>query len=213
MSDDVFEAFGDDDIFSEEEVTPQQTEAQGQNRLFIIAVAILGGLLVCSLISFGVWALVLNRPQEAAPPPTEVVATPTTESVVVDEPATPEPTETPAPTETAAPTDTPEPTATPLLGPTPGPDDEVTDGDPDTATAVEVTEEEAEPTPTEVVRRTPTPAPTERPTATPRTTEAGTNLGTSSGQLSQTGLGEWLLIGVGAVLVAVMVTARRLRRA
>jgi cytoskeletal protein RodZ len=206
MSDDVFEAFGDDDIDPKDEEPNRNTGQQGQNRFFIIAVAILGGLLICSLISFAVWALVLNRPQEATPPPTEVVASPTTETVVVEDTATPEP---PAPTETLSPTATPEPTPTPLLAPTAVPDDEVVEGDADTATAVEATEEEATPTPTEVVRRTPTSTPGTTPTAS----APGTGLGASSGQLSQTGLGEWLLIGVALLLAAVMVAARRLRRA
>lgn len=93
MSDDVFEAFGDDDIFAEDEDL-EQPEGEGQNRTFIIAVAVLGGLLLCALAAFGVWAFVLNGPREAAPAPTEVVVTPTVEvEEVVAE------TETPAPTD------------------------------------------------------------------------------------------------------------------
>ncbi len=65
MSDDVFGTLGDDDILEEEEQKPKTAAGDGQNRTFIIAVAVLGGLLVCALLSFGVWALVLNRPQEA----------------------------------------------------------------------------------------------------------------------------------------------------
>jgi cytoskeletal protein RodZ len=218
MSDDVFEAFGDDDIFTEDEEPQQQSEGGGQDRTFIIAVAILAGLLVLSLISFGVWALVLNRPQEAAPPPTEVVASPTVEVIVVEDTATPEP---PEPTETPAPTETPEPTPTPLLGPTATPNGEDAEGeaDPDTVTAVGVTEgegedeNEGEAEPTQVVRRTPTPMPTPQATPTPRGSDAGTDLSASSGQLSQTGLSEWLLIGLAMLLVAVMVAARRLRQA
>ncbi len=214
MSDDVFEAFGDDDIFTEDEEPQQQSEGGGQDRTFIIAVAILAGLLVLSLISFGVWALVLNRPQEAAPPPTEVVASPTVEVIVAEDTPTPEPTETPAPTET------PEPTPTPLLGPTATPNGEEGEADPDTVTAVGATEGEGEngdenedeAEPTQVVRRTPTPMPTPQATPTPRGSDAGTDLSASSGQLSQTGLSEWLLIGLAMLLVAVMVAARRLRQ-
>ncbi|MGC9347048.1 MAG: hypothetical protein ACP5JG_02825, partial [Anaerolineae bacterium] len=71
MSDDLFEAFGDDDIFEEEEETAQAAEGEEQNRTFIIAVAALGGLLLCALIAFGVWAFVLNRPQPADVLPTD----------------------------------------------------------------------------------------------------------------------------------------------
>ena len=73
MSDDVFDAIGGDDTFVEDE-EEQQPEGEGRNRTFIVAVAVLGGLLVCALISFGVWALVLNKPQQAEPPLTEIVA-------------------------------------------------------------------------------------------------------------------------------------------
>lgn len=207
MSDDVFDAFGDDDIFAEDD--EQQPEGEGQNRTFIIAVAVLGGLLVCALISFGVWALVLNKPRSATPPPTEIVATVTVEAMAAEtelsEPAT----------ETPAPTDTPEPTATPLLGPTATatPADEDEDAA-DESMAAAPEDAEAEPTATQAPRRTATPTRTPRPTATPRseTGEAATDYGsTSTGELSQTGLGEWLMVGGAVLLVAVMVMARRLR--
>lgn len=211
MSDDVFEAFGDDDIFAEEE-EPEQPEGEGQNRTFIIAVAVLGGLLVCALISFGVWALVLNRPRQVAPPPTEVVATATPEAVV-------EETDTPVPTEMPSATDTPEPTATPLLGPTATPtaeaDEEGEDGESMAQTPGDEDEEEAEPTATTAPRRTPTPTRTPRPTSTPRVEaeNGGTGFGGTNGELSQTGLGEWLLVGAAVLFVGVMFVARRLRTA
>ena len=205
MSDDVFEAFGDDDIFSEDEEELKNAEGEGQNRTFIIAVAVLGGLLVCALISFGVWALVLNRPQEAQSRVGDIVASPTVEAVV-EATATPKP---PAATDTPMPTDTPEPT--PLLGPTATPtaDEEA---DPDTSAVAEAPEE-VTPTATQAPRRRPTPTRTPRPTATTRASNPDTSLGASSGQLSETGLGEWILIGAAVILVAVIVTARRLRRA
>jgi len=224
MSDNVFDTFGDDDdIFAEDE-EEQQPEGEGQNRTFIIAVAVLGGLLVCALISFGVWALVLNKPQQATPPVTEIVATVTVEAPAAEadttEPATetPAPTDTPEPaTETPAPTDTPEPTATPLLGPTATPTltDEEADAAESMAAAPGDTEaEDAEPTATQAPRRTPTPTRTPRATSTPRpgTGETATGYGaSSSGELSQTGLGEWLLVGGAVLLVAIVVLARRLR--
>lgn len=201
MSDDVFDAIGGDDTFVEDE-EEQQPEGEGRNRTFIVAVAVMGGLLVCALISFGVWALVLNKPQQAEPPLTEIVATVTEETVVAE-----------ADAEMPASTDTPEPTATPLLGPTatPTPTDEEADAE---ALAAAPEDTEAEPTATPVPRRTPTPTRTPRPTSTPRpeAVEAATdNGGSAASELSQTGLGEWLLVGGAVLLVAVMVLARRLR--
>ena len=206
MSDDVFDAIGDDDTFEDDE-EEQQPEGEGGNRTFIVAVAVLGGLLVCALISFGVWALVLNKPQQAVPQLTEIVAT-VTEEGVAEEADAPEPA-----TEMPAPTDTPEPPATPLLGPTatPTPTDEEADAE---SMAAAPGDTEAEPTATQVPRRTPTPTRTPRPTSTPRpeTVEAATdNDSSASSELSQTGLGEWLLVGGAVLLVAVMVLARRLR--
>jgi hypothetical protein len=208
MSDDVFETFGDDDIFADEEET-EEPEGEGQNRTFIIAVAVLGGLLVCALVAFGVWALFLNKPRQAAPPLTEVVATVTQEAVV-------EETDTPVPTETPSPTDTPEPTATPLLGPTATATLEA--GEEEGAMAQAPGEggegqEDVEPTATTAPRRTATPEPTARATSTPQSevSNGGTGFSQSTGELSQTGLGEWLLIGGAVLLVAVMFIARRLR--
>jgi len=211
MSDNVFDAFGGDDIFAEdEEEEEQQPEGEGQNRTFIIAVAVLGGLLVCALISFGVWALVLNKPQQAAPPLTEIVATVTVEAMAAEADAVEPATETPVPE------DTPESTPTPLLGPTatPAPTDDEADAESMAAAPGDTEAEEAEPTATQVPRRTPTPTRTPRATSTPRpeTGEAATGYDSSStGELSQTGLGEWLLVGGAVLLVAVMVLARRLR--
>ncbi len=225
MSDDVFEAFGGDDIYTEEEA-PNEPEGGDQNRVFIIAVAALGGLLVCALIAFGVWALVLNRPQEAQP--TEEAPTPTAMlEVVVEDTPTPES----AATETPAATDTPEPTPTPLLGPTRTPTPE--GGEESTSTGQEASEagragetvevgeggegaevgergegeEAAEATATTAPRRTATPTPVPQVTPTART--SGT--ASSSQQLTQTGLGEWLLVGAAAVLVAIIIFARRAR--
>lgn len=226
MSDDVFETLGDDELFAEDEQQPEPTAGGNQNRAFIIAVAVLGGLLVCALISFGVWALVLNRPQEAKSRIGEVTEA-TMPEVAVEATTIPEalaPTEMPAPTETSAPTDTPEPTSTPLLGPTATPVPEegeaeegeaeeggiVEEGDAETSAALAAAD--VTPTATQAPRRTPTPTRTPAATATPRTSDSQTNLGTTSGQLSETGLGEWLLIGAAVVLVAVMMTARKLRK-
>ncbi len=211
MSNDTFDAFGGDDIFADEE-EEQQPEGDGQNRTFIVAVAVLGGLLVVALIAFGVWALVLNKPQQAVPPLAEIVATVTVEATAAKA-DTPE-----VATEKPAPMDTPEPTPTPLLGPTATPTPADEDADAESMAAApgdtEAEDADAEPTATQVPRRTPTPTRTPRATPTPRPEagEAATDYDSSpSGELSQTGLGEWLLIGGAVLLVAVMVLARRLR--
>jgi len=197
MSEEIFEAFGEDEIFEEEE--PEEPQGTGQNRTFIIAVAILGGLLVCALAAFGVWALVLNRPQQAQPPEMEMAAEITQEAVAI------ETTEAP-PTETSEPAKT-EPTATPtpVLGPTATPKAE--------AMAAGAEAEGATPTATREPRRSPTPTRTPCPTPTPRVQATSTTYGTSTGELSQTGLSEWLLGGVAVLLVAVIVVARKLRSA
>lgn len=195
MSEDIFEAFGEEDIFEEEE--PEEPQGTDQNRTFIIAVAVLGGLLVCALAAFGVWALVLNRPQEAQP---AAVAPETTQEAVAVEPTEAPPTDTPEPTR-AAPTATP----TPLLGPTATPTAE------SKAAGAEL--EKATPTATREPRRSPTPTRTPRPTSTPRAQATSTTYGTTSEQLSQTGLSEWLLGGVALVLIAVIIVTRKLRTA
>jgi outer membrane biosynthesis protein TonB len=209
MSDDVFEAFGGDNIFNDDE-EPRQAEGEGQNnRTFILAVAVLGGLLVFAVGAFMVWALVLNKPVQIAQAPIETPAdTATVEVMVVAD--TPEPTETPVPTNTPPP---PTPSPTPLLGPTNTPEGEAV-------------AEGAEPEGTQVVRRTPTPTATlvtvVQSSGAGATTSGGTASGTTSGpasgtagsaQLSQTGLGEWVLIGVAVLFLATMILARRLRSA
>jgi hypothetical protein len=200
MSDDVFEAFGDDDIFAEDEEELKEAEGEGSNRVFIIAVAVLGGLLVCALISFGVWALVINPRQQAQQQVSEAVPTAT---------ATLEPTATEEVivwTDTPEPTETPKPTATPLLGPT-------HTATPEEGGAMAAAGEDAEPTATSAPRRTATPTRTPRPTATPIGGSGETSYGASSGELSQTGLGEWLMVGGAVMLLAVVILARRLRSA
>ena len=205
MSDDVFEAFGGDDIFNDDD-EPTQAEGEGQNnRTFIIAVAALSGLLVCAIGAFMVWALFLNNPRQVSEAPVlGPLETPTLELIeavdiveVVVETDTPEPTETPMPTDTPAPT----PSPTPLLGPTSTPEGEGNG---------EAEGGEAEPT--QVVRRTavPTATPATLAQASPPEAPAAA---AGSAQLSQTGLGEWVLIGVALLLLATMVLARRLRSA
>lgn len=208
MSDDLFESFGSDDLFEDEE-TENQPEGEGQNKTFIIAIAALGGLLVIALILFGVWAFVINPRMQANMQPTETIAvvedTPVEETDAVVESGDNEDEALSVPEE--KPTDTPEPTPTPVVGPTRTPTAEAEAGaeDEDGGTGGET-----EPTPTTEPRRTPTPSPTRRPTATPKA-EQSAPAGSSSESLSQTGLGEVLLIVGGIALIGVAFFVRRLR--
>lgn len=204
MSDDLFDTFGGD--FEEEEEVEQVVAADGSNRTFIIAVAVLGGLLVCSLIAFGVWAFILNRPQPADEAPTDVPAA--AAELEAEATATAEWLAAVALTETAevppTPTNEPEPTATatPVVAPT--------------ATPTAEGMAEGEPTATLPPRRTPTPTPLtlganteDSDTANP----GSTSYSVSTGELAQTGMGEWLMVGAAAMLIAVMVAARKMRSA
>ena len=209
MSDDLFESFGSDDLFEDEE-TENEPQGEGQNKTFIIAVAALGGLLVITLILFGVWAFVINPRMQANLQPTETVAV-VEETPVEDASTGGEDTDAGEDVVVVEeiPTDTPEPTPTPVVGPTktPTPEAEAEGGEEgDDGEGGET----AKPTPTQEPRRTPTPSPTRRPTATPKPTERAPG-GSSSESLSQTGFGEVLLI-VGAIaLIGVAFFARRLR--
>jgi hypothetical protein len=208
MSDNMFESFGSDDLFEEEE-KENQPEGEGQNKTFIIAVAALGGLLIITLILFGVWAFVINPRMQANLQPTETVVveeTPPEDADVGGETGGEDTGEAVSvPEET--PTDTPEPTPTPVVGPTrtPTPETEAASGGEGDAG------ETTKPTPTNEPRRTPTPSPTRTPAATLQPTPRAP-AGSSSESLSQTGLGEILLI-VGAIaLIGVVFFARRLRK-
>lgn len=201
MSDDLFsDTFGGDNLFEDEEEQQEKAAGEGQNRTFLIAVAVLGGLLACALIAFGVWVLVINpnMQQRAAEQlggggVAMVTETPATDAVV-------ESTATPEPTATATPKPTAVPTATPVVGPTATPKD-------DTATGGDT------PTPTPVrERRTETPTPAGGPAATPtKSTTAGS--GSTSDSLPDSGLGEIALVA-GALLMGVaFLAARKLRSA
>ena len=90
MSDDLFESFGDEDLFADEdeEELSEEAEGEGQNRTFIIAVAVLGGLLICALAAFGVWAFVIN-PRQAYNQASEALS-PTETPMVVETMGTPQ---------------------------------------------------------------------------------------------------------------------------
>jgi hypothetical protein len=203
MSDDVFEAFGGDDIFDDDEQRQTDGEAQN-NRTFIVAVAVLGGLLVCAIGSFMLWALVLNRPAPVMEAPVEVPTEMVAEEVSIAT-ETPEPTPMPTLTPTPMPTETPEPTPTPLLGPTNTPTAE--------GVALADGEDDGDEADTPSVRRTPTPSPTAQTVARAEEPAATSSGASGSTELAQTGLGEWLLIGLAVFLLATMVLARRLRSA
>ncbi|HOU14704.1 MAG TPA: hypothetical protein PKZ84_16485 [Anaerolineae bacterium] len=213
MSDDLFDTLGTDAAFEEEEQQPEDT-GEKQNKTFLIAVAIMGGLLVLALVAFGVWALVINPQMKRAanqaaqglgagetpaietPATEEIIATPTVEEAPTEEKPTAAPTNTPKPTPTLTPT--------PLIGPTATPE----------SSEAAAGGGEATPTPTPRVRRTDTPAPT--PTkapasaATPRPTAAA---GGTTQRTPETGFGEVALVAAAVLLVGVFFTARRLRKA
>lgn len=228
MSDDLRDAFGED-IFAEPEEgdTFEEEAGEAQNKTFLIAVAALGGLLFLAIGVFILWALVLNprmQAQQAAQNAsiqatnTEVVkqngnaeaaaaaGAGSGEEDVRAEETTEEPTDAPEPTVTLTPTPVIKATNTPTLVPT------EESGDPEGEGEGEE-EETAEPTATPEPRRTPTPTRTPRPTPTPK--EAlGSSSDTGSGTEAtpETGLGEFLLIVVAALLLGLIIFARRLRK-
>ncbi|MDF1515781.1 MAG: hypothetical protein P1S60_18385 [Anaerolineae bacterium] len=216
MSDDLFESFGSNDLFEEEE-PEKQPEGEGQNKTFIIAIAALGGLLIISLILFGVWAFVINPRMQANMQPTETVVivedTPVEDADTMgetDEAVGEDPDEALSVVVEEEPTNTPEPTATLVVGPTRTPTVEAEATEDDSGSGGE---EMVQATPTEPPRRTPTPGPTRRPTATPKADDNDTApAGASSESLSQTGLGEVLLIVGAFALMGLALFVRRLRR-
>lgn len=209
MSDDLFDTLGADSaLFEEEEEQPEQDTGENQNKTFLIAVAIMGGLLVLALIAFGVWALVINPQMRRAAQQTsegvtieiptvetDLVATPTVEEAQPTEEETVPPTNTPKPTPTLTPTPVIGPTATPAEG-----------------EAAATSEGEATPTPRARRTDTPAPTPTNAPAsvATPRPT---TSASATTERTPDTGFGEIALVAAAVLLVGVFFTARRLRKA
>ncbi|MCD4738083.1 MAG: hypothetical protein K8R89_02335 [Anaerolineae bacterium] len=221
MSDDLRDAFGED-IFMEPEEEDELEEETGeaQNKTFLIAVAALGGLLFLAIGVFVLWALVLNPRMQAqqAAQNASIQATNTAivelngEAASAAETATGEASagETPDPTETPEPTITPTPT--PVIKATNTPETAST-AEPGEGEPGEEETAEAEATATPEPRRTPTPTRTPRSTPTPKSV-GGSSSGTdsSSGATPETGLGEWLLVAVAALLLGLIVFARRLRK-
>jgi len=222
MSDDLRDTFGED-IFSEPDEEFEEEEGEGQNRTFLIAVAVLGGLLFFAIAAFIVWAAVLNPRMQAqqAEQNGEISATneaimvamnstATAEAMGAEEQTVEATEEVPEPTATATPVikATNTPTATPettVEGETTG-EEASAEG---TVTGEEATETAQTP------RRTPTTVPTATPTRTPRPTPTRTRATSTSetDETPDTGLGEVLLIIAAGLLVTVIVSARKLRKA
>ncbi len=195
------------------EVPPVQEEDESPNRAFITAVAGIGGLLILSLICLGLYTLVIAPRQREARErrPTEIALTNTEIARLLTETAiagqSPGPgdgtvvatsTTTPTPTEVVVVS-----TSTPTITHTPEPT-----ADPQTATAqaqatADAAAQQATATSTSTATATAVIAPTATPTATP------TELPGTGGFAEDIGVPGMLLLA--AVLVAVIIVARRLR--
>lgn len=227
MSDDLRDAFGED-IFMEpeEENEIEEETGEAQNKTFLIAVAGLGGLLFLAIGVFILWALVLNPRMQAqqAAQNANIQATNTAIMQLNGEAdsATAAATGETSPGETADPTETPEPTITPTPTPvikatntpTIAPTAESGESDLGEESGEEAGEEEpAEATATPKPRRTPTPTRTPRSTPTPKKVhDSSSDTGSGADATPETGLGEWLLVAMAALLLGLIVFARRLRK-
>jgi hypothetical protein len=180
----------DMDLMDEFEMEDEAQGDEGQNRTFIILVAIMSGILLIGIIAFCVWALALGglggggAAQETEVPLTaDVAMVSETETAIAELTAAPEETSVP-PTSTSRPpaaTNTRRPTSTPAQVQSPT-------VDPTAASAAEVT-------PTSQPVPTSTPAPT-----TP-----------TNNQTPDTGIGAFTAVIVAGVLFILLLTARRLR--
>ncbi len=226
MSDDLRDAFGED-IFMEPEEEDELEEETGeaQNKTFLIAVAALGGLLFLAIGVFVLWALVLNPRMQAQQAAQNAIIQATNTAIVklngeaaseaetatgeASAGETPDPTETLELTITSTPTPVIKATNTPETAPTAEPGE----GEPGEGEPGEEETAEAEATATPEPRRTPTPTRTPRSTPTPKSVGGSSSgTGSSSGATPETGLGEWLLVAVAALLLGLIVFARRLRK-
>lgn len=121
----------------EEQVTE---EGQGTDRVFIILVAVLGGLLVLGFGAFVAWAVFIAPNMRANIEARNEAIFATNTAVAIAGAATETGAVTPTPTYTPSPTDTPIPTDTPTLAPatetlTPAPPTETSTPAPPTETA------------------------------------------------------------------------------
>ncbi len=212
MSDDLYDAFGGgDDLYpdDEEETTDDAaTAGEGTNRTFIIAAGALGILLVCALGTFFIWMFVV-APKMATNTP-EVL--PATEAAPIDT-ATPRPTwtNTPTPTATVRPTNTPTPT--PVIHNTPMTESGTVEGGETGETGGEANDPIGATETPQTLRRTPTPGALAEAQATPTVRTTRTATSSSGNQTPKSGLGEVVLVVGAALLLGVLFTARKLRKA
>jgi cytoskeletal protein RodZ len=180
------------DLFPDE--GEEAAQGEGSNRLFIILVAAMIGLMVLALCGGGAFYWFYLRPRQERTAQNNIInATNEAQSVATNGTATA--ISQPAPTETPAPTDMPQPTAT----------------EKPTAT---VAPPAATVTPAQVAEAATEGSPTPRPTATRQPTVAPA-AGSQSGSESVPGTGIGAL-GGGALalgLLFLLIVVRRLRRA
>jgi hypothetical protein len=94
----------------------EEEEGEGQNRVFIIAVAVMSAVLLIGVVAFCAWVLFVGgfiggEAADVTPSPDAVAAL--TQTAAAEPTATPTPTEAPTATPTSTPSPTPEPTETP----------------------------------------------------------------------------------------------------
>lgn len=200
MADDLRDTFGDDTFLDtgEEEI---EEEGEGkQNRTFLIGVALLGGLLLLAIAAFVIWAMVLNPRQ--ADQNAQIIATNEAVLIAMQQTQTVEARPTDMPTATPTQQVEPSPTPTPVIRATQTPTPENTSAGGEAGGAAG--------TPGAAGTATVSPRRTETPR--PATTAAAPTAKTPSAT-PDTGLGEVLLMVAAGLLVALIVFARRLRRA
>lgn len=213
MADDLYDAFGDGDVYFDEEGEEgaDVAEGEGQNRMFLFIAGGMALVTVCAIVFGVLWATMLSPAARQRVLDAQLAASVTeTPTAVVESTNTP----TVTPTNTATPTPTPTPTSTPTPTPvvgspaTPETDDngeapgEGDNGDTEGTPAAPST------------RRTSTPTPTPRFTPTPRSDAGGTGSPASTAPtMPDTGLGEIALVLGGLFILGVVFLLRQLRKA
>ncbi len=213
MADDLRDAFGDDIFVDPEDEFGDEVEGEGQNKMFLIGVAVLGGLLLIAIIAFVLWAAVLNPRMQADRDVQNqaIIATNQAVQIALDATATADamPTATPLPEEPEN-TPTPTATATPVIAPTATPTSTPEPLEPPENGNGEQPPDDDEGPETAEPRRTATPTRTPTATRTPSAPATGTD---DNGELAETGMGEVILVVAGLLLIGVLFVARRLRTA
>ena len=182
----------DMDLMDEFEMEDEAEGDEGQNRTFIILVAVMSGILLIGIIAFCVWALALGglggggaAQETEAPLTADVAMVSATETAIAELTATPEETSVP-PTSTTRP-----PAATNTTRPT------------STQSSVQSPTVEATTASSAEVTSTPRPVPTSTPTPTT----------VSNNQTPDTGIGAFTALIAAGALFILLLTARRLRTA